>query len=229
MVRPIVAALDGWQSWLHAHFVCFRQTTLKTHLQNFAAHCASRAGGSKISWEERPVCIGAAIGGLGWVLPHVAIIDSFGLADWVIARTPTPPRTGRGAALVALFDRLDTDGDGTLDLSEQRAAAEGPLRVPDLPRDALVGELQARLCFDRSGEIKRTVVVGLANGLDNRYMAHEHAAPPGYLEGFRANVTCIDSVFRVARRMQPLTDRDIIAHEAEYRVRCGPDLRGVAR
>ena len=94
----MIAAYDGWQEWLQAHFVCVRQSTLTTHVQNFAAHYGTRAEGEKITWNDRPVCIGAAIGVLGWVVPNVAIIDALGRTDWVIPRTPPPRKLGTGVA-----------------------------------------------------------------------------------------------------------------------------------
>ena len=83
--------------------------------------------------------------------------------------------------------------------------------------DVIVQGLRTNFCFDGSGEILRKIVAAVAGGLDNRLMAHERSPPPGYLEGFHANVTCVDTVFVVRKRATSLTDGDIVAHEAKYR------------
>jgi len=217
IVRPVAAVFDGWQQWLHEHFVCFRQPTLAASLEAFLAHYGPRSEGAKIAWDERPIVVGAAIGALGWVVPNVAVIDALGLTDWVVARTPVVPAPGTGQALLDLFDRLDTDHDGLLDPAEQLAAANGPLHVPGVPAAVLVQKLRADFCFDGGEAIPRRTMQWATIGLNNRRMAHERSPPPGYLEGFRPNVTRVGGRFLVERRAEPLTDAEIIAHEANYR------------
>lgn len=45
-----------------------------------------------------PVAYFANVGVVGWVLPKVAIIDGYGLNDYVIARLPAEPRIKRRMA-----------------------------------------------------------------------------------------------------------------------------------
>lgn len=219
LVRPAVRAFDAWQAWLQKHFVCVRQRTLAAHLDSFFAQYGSRAEGERIPWDDRPVVVGAAIGALGWILPNVAVIDSLGLTDWVVARNPVQPKPGIGPALLAMFDRLDTDTDGTLTVAEQYAAASGPLAVPGVSPDTIVESLRSTFSVAGDEGISRRTLAWMTIGLDFRQMAHERTPPPGYLEGFRPNVRCVDQRFVVEPRSVPLTDADIIAHETAYQAR----------
>ena len=59
----------------------------------------SRQAGLELSSDALPVFFGTGgIGGLGWVLPHVNVIDGFGLNDYVIARYRGDRRPGRRMA-----------------------------------------------------------------------------------------------------------------------------------
>ncbi len=134
-VRSAVARWDGLQSWLIAHHVGMRHQEHAVFGRNRAARLPTRAEGEIVPWEPgHPVIADGAVGVLGWVLPNVAIIDTFGLNDRVVARTV----------------RTDTHGE--------------------------------------------------------RLMAHDRAAPPGYVECFAANVTLKDHVVTVSPRSMELTD-----------------------
>jgi arabinofuranosyltransferase len=89
-LRPIVAAWDGWEAMLIGHAIGMRQEEHKAFQIWMAAHLPSREEGGAIPWSGRPVIAADGVGVLGWVLPHVAVIDRFGLNDRVIARTPLP-------------------------------------------------------------------------------------------------------------------------------------------
>jgi arabinofuranosyltransferase len=56
--------------------------------------------------------------------------------------------------------------------------------------------------------------------VEGRMMAHDRLPPPGYLEGFRANVEVVGAGRVVVEpRAVPLTDAEIVAHEARFRRR----------
>ena len=48
----------------------------------------TREEGAKIPWSARAVLYAQTVGVVGWVLPHVALIDRYGLTDRVIAHHP---------------------------------------------------------------------------------------------------------------------------------------------
>jgi arabinofuranosyltransferase len=77
---------DDLQDWLIDHMVAMR------HPEHRALHRAqlefypSREEGARISGQDYPVFVGLAVGFPAWVMPHVNIIDTWGLNDYVIAR-----------------------------------------------------------------------------------------------------------------------------------------------
>jgi arabinofuranosyltransferase len=95
-LRPVVAAWDAWQGWLISHAICMRHQEHKVFFAWMSARLPSREEGAKVSWSGHPVIVASGVGVLGWVLPHVAVIDSLGLNDRVIAHTaPVGPRRRR--------------------------------------------------------------------------------------------------------------------------------------
>ncbi|HLX07698.1 MAG TPA: hypothetical protein VKY89_07520 [Thermoanaerobaculia bacterium] len=90
-LRSVVAAWDGWQAALIAHAVGARHQEHKVFHDWVTAQLPARQEGARIPWSGRPVLVAPGVGVVGWVLPHVAIIDSLGLNDRVIAHTPLPP------------------------------------------------------------------------------------------------------------------------------------------
>ncbi|HLX08631.1 MAG TPA: hypothetical protein VKY89_12300 [Thermoanaerobaculia bacterium] len=89
-VRPIVAAWDGWQATLIGHAIGLRRQEHAVCLIWLSERFPSRQDGARISWSGRPVMATSGVGLAGWVLPHVAIVDTLGLNDRVIARAPLP-------------------------------------------------------------------------------------------------------------------------------------------
>jgi arabinofuranosyltransferase len=85
-LRPPVEAWDRWQEWLIEHHVCTRHQEHKLFYEHQIALWPSREDGSRFRWEERAVLAQGMVGVPGWVLPGVAIIDIYGLNDWVVAR-----------------------------------------------------------------------------------------------------------------------------------------------
>jgi arabinofuranosyltransferase len=89
-VRPAVAAWDGWQATLIGHGIGLRHQEHKICLAWMSGRLPSRQEGARIAWSGRPVMATDGVGLVGWVLPHVAIVDRLGLNDRVIARAPLP-------------------------------------------------------------------------------------------------------------------------------------------
>lgn len=87
LLRPYVALFDRVQERLIEQLVCVRHQEHKIFHRVQLAHYPSRKEGARVAWRPHlPVLATAAVGVVGWVLPHVAIIDLFGLNDFVIAR-----------------------------------------------------------------------------------------------------------------------------------------------
>jgi len=97
--RPIVARWDEWQAWLIDHFVCMRHQEHKVFAE-FQEGWLPDRGKSKLEFDGQgqAVVVGALVGVLGWVLPDVAVIDTLGLNDYIIARNPDLRIVGEGDA-----------------------------------------------------------------------------------------------------------------------------------
>jgi arabinofuranosyltransferase len=94
-VRWYAHAFDDLQDWLIERVVCIRHQEHRALERLEVATYPSRDEGSRITGEGYPVMAGLAVGVPAWVLPHVNIIDLWGLNDYVIARSdriPTPKR-----------------------------------------------------------------------------------------------------------------------------------------
>jgi arabinofuranosyltransferase len=87
-LRPAVALWDETQDWLIRRGVCARHQEHKIFHATQLEEWPSREVGMRYRWEDRIVLRRGAVGVPSWVLPHVAVIDEFGLNDRVIARTP---------------------------------------------------------------------------------------------------------------------------------------------
>jgi len=105
--RAYVGLFDRMQRWLIVHSVCRRHQEHKVfHLHQCEVYPA-RGRGAEIPWEGRPVYAVRTVGVPGWVMPNVAIIDLFGLNDYVIARNRV---TGEGGDRVMAHDRSPPPG-----------------------------------------------------------------------------------------------------------------------
>lgn len=101
-LRPIVEKWDGWQEWLISHFVCMRHQEHKV-FGNFMRNLLPERGALDLRSESvgQPVIAFGLTGVLGWVFPDVAVIDTLGLNDHVVARnvvlrTESDPRAKQG-------------------------------------------------------------------------------------------------------------------------------------
>ena len=107
--RPFRAPAAWWdrlQAWLIDHEVGMRHQEHKVFWQWQGRHWQSREEGLRLEWSDRWVMPWDTVGIPGWVLPHVAIIDSRGLNDHVIARVPVDPSKKRTMA----HDRVPPHG-----------------------------------------------------------------------------------------------------------------------
>lgn len=101
-VAPVLPAPLSWyaapwdriEGWLVAHLVGLRHQEHKIFGEHQRARFPPREEGSRIGGEEFPVFVFKTVGVPGWVLPHVAIIDVFGLNDQVIAHAAAPAPRG---------------------------------------------------------------------------------------------------------------------------------------
>ncbi len=94
VVRPYAALFDSLQRWLILRHVGMRHQEHKVFQQFQAARYPPREIGQRYGRDRIAVSVEMAIGVYGWVLPNVAVIDHFGLTDFVIARS----RLGGGSA-----------------------------------------------------------------------------------------------------------------------------------
>jgi len=91
VLQPLSQSFDAIQAYTIGHFVGMRSQTHKIYFKYQQSRFPDRETGSKIRgdlWVMRHTSVGWP----GWVLPHVAIIDEYGLNDAVIARNPEPHR-----------------------------------------------------------------------------------------------------------------------------------------
>jgi arabinofuranosyltransferase len=91
MPTPLIRYFDFYDSlqfWLIDHAVCMRHQEHKIFHLYLLKALPSREAGLTISGEGYPVIAQPSVGVLAWVLPHVNIIDTRGLNDYVIARNP---------------------------------------------------------------------------------------------------------------------------------------------
>ncbi len=228
MLRPLVQPYDAWQRWLNERAVCMRNFHMKENFAILAKEAPSREEGERIAFDGFPVHATPTVGITGWVLPNVAIIDIHGLNDWVIARTPVPNAEQRLASrihtLVGEFEAFDHDHDHRVTVDEFRpflAALKPDLaRTPESLQQAAV-ETIAGFDLNGDGSVTRDEYVEANHPHGDRYIAHDRMPPPGYVEGFRPNVTVFHGKVTVEPRAVPLTEPDIRQHEATFRARFG--------
>ncbi len=90
-VKPIAMAFDGLQDYTVGHFVGMRTQTHIIYLGYQRSRFPTREEGQAIRGDN-PVMRHTSVGWPAWVLPHVHIIDEYGLNDPIIARNPEPRR-----------------------------------------------------------------------------------------------------------------------------------------
>jgi arabinofuranosyltransferase len=146
-----VGAWDDLQGTMIRHAVGTRHQEHKIfHRFQVATH-PPRTRGSQLPWSKRHVLVAQAVGYPGWVFPHVAVIDMWGLNDRVIARAPASESDTRLMA----HDRVAPAG--YLECFEpdliQLRPGEEETRIP-LPADVTPGLRPRVQAFARSQPLR---------------------------------------------------------------------------
>jgi len=218
--KPLARWFDRQQLWLFVRYVGLRCVHHDIMLRLYTTMYGSRQRIATPA-EPFPALATGAVGLPSWYLIDCAIIDEFGLNDWVIARMPSHLRAPKPESAIAdAVARGDSDHDGWLDVLELRhayAAAFGT-NPDEATGDFLMRFLIAVHEDQRPGAISAAEAVELGSLLDaTRQMAHERLPPPGYVAAFDPNVTMAGGVATVRPRAVPLTADRIRAIEAEWR------------
>jgi len=98
VLRWYPAGFDILQTWLIRHSVCRRHQEHKIFYEAQVAKYPPREESRALPEKSYPIFTNRAVGLPGWVFPHMAIIDRYGLNDLVIARTPVSPMRFRKMA-----------------------------------------------------------------------------------------------------------------------------------
>ncbi|MBL8751789.1 MAG: hypothetical protein JNK15_00705 [Planctomycetes bacterium] len=220
-LRPLAQWFDRQQAWLFFRYIGLRcnhhAARLATLWPRFPERRALGADPGDI-----PIRAESAVGVPSWALVDVALIDVYGLNDWVVARTPTSGRTSKTTAeLVAIVARCDADADGWLGDGELRDALQAVVGIrPEGPYAEFFLDL-----FWKFSDAATSRRVTLAQAVDiaaindaPRQMAHERRPWPGYVEAFEPNVD-VDPAGKVTVRPRavPMTAERVRAIEAEWR------------
>jgi arabinofuranosyltransferase len=88
LLSSYAVPFDHLQRWLIERMICVRHQEHAMFYESKIASLPPRADGERIGPEGLPVAASGEAGYISWVLPHVAIIDTFGLNDFYIARNP---------------------------------------------------------------------------------------------------------------------------------------------
>ena len=83
---PLAKPQDHLQDWLIKHLVCVRWREHQLFQEYMKANSPKRSLEVPLHAGQFPVGAFSTVGVTGWVLPNVAIIDGYGLNDYVIAR-----------------------------------------------------------------------------------------------------------------------------------------------
>lgn len=100
-MNRLAAYWDDLQERMITRFVCVRHQEHKILFQTLNAVYPSFEEGRSYPWKDRVVLVAESVGVSGYNLNEVAIIDFFGLNDWVVARSPKS-----GAQINMAHDRL---------------------------------------------------------------------------------------------------------------------------
>ena len=92
VVRPYVAALDSLETWLVKRSIAVRHREHQVFFRDATAHLPTREEGERLRDPDPPVWAASSVGIGGWTMPHVAVLDTLGLNDWFVARTPVEDR-----------------------------------------------------------------------------------------------------------------------------------------
>lgn len=220
--QPLARWFDRQQLWLFVRYIGLR---CNHHASVLALYHRSYPERRSIATaaDPFPVIATGAVGLPSWYLPDCAVVDEFGLNDWVIARTPSSiDEPLRAIGMRAAAEAADTDRNGLLDLIELRSACATAFgtNAGDAGGDFLLQFLIEVYQSERPGLVTSADAESMAEILNaGRRMAHERKPPPGYVQAFDPNVTVVNGAISVRQRATPLTADRIRAIEAEWRSR----------
>lgn len=97
-LSPQASLNEQLQNWLIDHLVCVRWQEHLMFLTEQLEFFPERSLELPPEAGPFPITYSSTVGVVGWVLPKVAIIDGYGLNDYVIARLPSEPQLKRRMA-----------------------------------------------------------------------------------------------------------------------------------
>lgn len=95
---PLTKPDDALQKWLTNHLVCVRRQEHKLFLEDQLKRYPRRSLEVPEYAGKYPLAYFSTVGVPGWVFPNVAIIDGYGLNDYIIAHHEPYPREERKMA-----------------------------------------------------------------------------------------------------------------------------------
>jgi len=90
-VRWYAESFDSLQSWLIEHHICMRHQEHKVFYEFLSSRFPKRSLQIPAQAGEFPIAAFQSVGVPGWVFPRAAILDGWGLNDYVIARHKARP------------------------------------------------------------------------------------------------------------------------------------------
>ena len=105
-VRWYADAFDKLQFWLIEHHVCMRHQEHKVFYEFLSGRMPPRMMDVPPLAGDHPIAAFQSVGVPGWVFPRVAILDAWGLNDYVVARNKNRPNRMRLMA----HDRMPPEG-----------------------------------------------------------------------------------------------------------------------
>jgi arabinofuranosyltransferase len=221
-LRPIAHWHDRQMAWLQVQVLCGRR---EVHAMFLASQRASLPERAPVAGnpDDLPLASFAGVGLAGWVLQDCAVLDTLGLNDWVVARTPVAERSTSllpVEVLTAVLATADTDRDGRFTRMELEA---GFGAVPGAPPATTAGVVRLLLLLFADTDpdsLSLAETAGIAPFFTGmRFMAHERIAPADYVQALDPNVTVEQRRVVVRPRAVPLTAERVRAIEAEWRER----------
>ena len=97
-LRPLARLNEQLQSWLIDHLVCVRWQEHRMFLIRQLEFFPERSLELPPEAGRFPIIYSSTVGVVGWVLPKIAVIDGYGLNDYVIARLQIEPQIKRRMA-----------------------------------------------------------------------------------------------------------------------------------
>jgi arabinofuranosyltransferase len=91
-VRPYVATVDSLETWLVKRSIAVRHREHQVFFRDASAHLPTREEGERLHYPDTPVWAASSVGIGAWTMPHVAVLDTLGLNDYFVARTPVADR-----------------------------------------------------------------------------------------------------------------------------------------